>query len=335
MIGRSLVAAACGLALAGGAAATPPQETIAAAARKVVKIHGTGGLRGLESYQTGVIVSPAGRIVTVTSPVLDSGEVDCVLDDGTRHRATVAGIDPHRELAVLEIAAEDLPAFVIDESPSVAAGTRVIALSNAFGVAVGDERVGAQRGVVSALVPLEARRGVAEAPFRGDVYLLDCTTNNPGSPGGALVDSDGRLVGLLGRELRSTTSGIWLNYALPVAEVARGVRAALEGAAAPPATPQDRRLDPRSLGAVLVPDLLDHTPPFVDEVVAGSAAARAGLRVDDLVVAVCGRAASTRAAVHRELGRLAPGDPVRLTVIRDGTVVELDLGPRPADPVPR
>jgi hypothetical protein len=38
--------------------------------------------------------------------------------------------------------------------------------------------------------------------------------------------------------------------------------------------------------------------------------------------------------VHRELGRLAPGDPVRLTVIRDGAVVELDLGPRPADPNP-
>jgi S1-C subfamily serine protease len=331
---RLFALTAWGLPLAAAAWAAPPQETIAAAARKVVKIHGAGGLRGLESYQSGVIVSTDGRIVTVTSPVLDAGEVDCVLDDGSRHRATVAGVDPRRELAVLVIAAEGLPAFALDEVPPEPAGTRVIALSNAFGVAVGDERVGAQRGVISALVPLEARRGVAEAPFTGEVYVLDCTTNNPGSPGGALVDSEGRLVGLLGRELRSTASGIWLNYALPVAEVARGVRDAIAGGAAPPPAAADRRLDPRSLGAVLVPDLLDHTPPFVDEVVAGSAAARAGLRADDLVVAVCGRAVSSRAAVHRELGRLAAGDPVRMTVIRAGAVVEFDLGPRPADPAP-
>ena len=67
----------------------------------------------------------------------------------------------------------------------VAAGTRVLALSNLFAVAVGDERVSAQHGVVSTVVPLEARRGAFEAPYRGEVYLLDYTTSNPGSAGGA------------------------------------------------------------------------------------------------------------------------------------------------------
>ena len=310
-------------------AAGTPQDTIRSAARKVVKLYGAGGLRGLEAYQSGIIVSPDGTILTVMSTVLDTDEIDCVLDDGSRHRATLKGVDPQRELAVLSIDAADLPAFALEPSGTVAVGTRVIALSNLFGVAVGDERVSAQRGVVSAVVPLEARRGAAEAPFTGDVYVLDCTTNNPGAPGGAVVDSQGRLVGMLGKELRSTSTGIWLNYALPAAELDRGARAIAAGTTAP-ATADAPAFDPRLCGLVLVPDLLDKTPPFIEAVLPGSAAATAGLQPDDLVIAVAGRAVASRAAVERELGRLAAGDPVRLSVIRGGRIVGCDLGPRPA-----
>lgn len=321
-----LVIACWGVAAEAGS----PQETISSAARKVVKLYGAGGVRGLEAYQSGILVSPDGGILTVMSTVLDSDEIDCVLDDGSRHRATLKGVDPRRELALLTIDAADLPAFTLEAGGPAAVGTRAIALSNLFGVAVGDERVSAQRGVISAVVPLEARRGVAEAPFTGDVYVLDCTTSNPGSPGGALVDSDGRLLGMLGKELRSTASGIWLNYALPVAELERSYRDILAGTTAPPA---DRMasFDPRLCGLILVPDLLDRTPPFVEGVAPDSAAARAGLQPDDLVIAVGPRAVASRAAVERELGRLAAGDPVKLSVVRDGRIVDVDLGPRPPD----
>lgn len=306
-----------------------PQATIAGAARAVVKVYGSGGVRGLEGYQSGILVAPNGRILTALSTVLDS-DIECVLDDGTRHRATLLGADPRRELALLAIEAAGLPAFVLDDAPSVRAGSRVIALSNLFGVAVGEERVSAQRGVVSAVVPLEARRGATEAPYAGDVYVLDCTTNNPGSAGGALVDSRGRLVGMLGKELRATTSGIWLSYALPVAELARGLAAIESGAASAEPSDQVRPFDPARLGAVLMPDLLDRTPPFVEAVTAGSPADRAGLRADDLVVAVDGRSVGSRAAVQQELGRVPAGGTVRLSIIRDGAILDLDLGPKPA-----
>lgn len=325
---QSLACLVLGLWTTLAVAAGAPQETIRSAARKVVKLYGAGGLRGLEAYQSGILVSPDGTILTVMSTVLDTDEIECVLDDGSRHRARVKGVDPRRELAVLSVDAADLPAFALDSTAPVSAGTRVIALSNLFGVAVGDERVSAQRGIVSALVPLEARRGATEAPFTGDVYVLDCTTNNPGAAGGALVDSRGRLVGMLGKELRSTANGIWLNYALPTAELDRGYRDIVAGTTAPfdaAAAPFDARL----CGIVLVPDLLDKTPPFIEAVPPGSAAARAGLEPDDLVIAVGGRAVASRAAVERELGRLAAGDPVRLSVIRAGRIVECDLGPRP------
>lgn len=321
---------------AAGAVAGQTVETIAAAARKVVKVYGAGGVRGLEAYQSGVLVAPEGHVVTVMSTVLDADEIAVVLDDGRRFGATVKGIDPHRELAVLTVEGEELPAFVLDEAEPLGVGSRILALSNLFGVAVGDERVSAQHGVIAAFVPLAARRGAYEAPFRGDVYILDCTTNNPGSPGGALVDWQGRLVGVLGKELRSSTSGVWLNYALPVAEVARSYREILSGQAMtpPPADARPAAFDPLALGVVLVPDLLDKTPPFVESTRPGSAAARAGLQPDDLLVAVNGRAVASRAAVRQALALVAEGDPVRVAVVREGAIVECDLGPRPAGVAP-
>lgn len=341
---RTVVAAVLAVCLAAGAArAATPGETIAGAARRVVKLYGAGGVRGLEGYQSGILVSPAGHVVTVQSTVLDSESIDCVLDDGRRFPATVIGVDPRRELAVLSIAGEDLPSFALpgpDEAAAgagesvagrVAAGTRVLALSNLFAVAVGDERVSAQHGVVSTVVPLEARRGAFEAPYRGEVYLLDYTTSNPGSAGGALVDWRGRLVGMLGKELRATTTGVWLNYALPIDEVAAAYRDAT-GKGPPPEAPSADVVpfDAAVLGVVLVPDLLDRTPPFVESVREGSAAARAGLRPDDLLVAVNGRSVASRAAVQKTLAAVPDGDAVEFAVIRAGEIVVCALGPKPA-----
>jgi len=321
-------------AMACGAAAdsASPQRTAAAAARNVVKVYGAGGIRGLEAYQSGIVISPDGRILTVMSTVLDGDTVSCVFDDGRRCEATVVGIDPRRELAVLQVEEKDLPAFEFASRPRARAGTRVMAISNLFGVAAGDERVSVQRGVVSAVVPLEARRGAAEAPYAGAAYLVDCTTSNPGAAGGALVDSQGDLVGMLGKESRSNASGIWLNYALPVDELVLGVEGILAGAPSAIAAAEGRpRFDVRALGLGLVPDLLDRTPPFVDSVRAGSPAAIAGIRPDDLVIVAGGRAVASRAAVEEAVAALPTGDSVTLTLVRAGSLVEVDLGPRPRD----
>lgn len=330
MIARAIIVIGLMAARVAAAAAEPtPQLVAATAARSVVKIYGAGGPRGLEAYQSGIIIAAEGRIVTAMSTVLDAEGIDCVLDDGRRFDATLVGVDPRRELAVLAIAAVDLPVAVPAAEPATVA-TRVLAVSNLFGVAVGDERASVQRGVIAAVVPLEARRGAAEAPYTGTVYVLDFTTNNPGSPGGAVFDVRGRLVGMLGKELRSTAGGIWLNYALPVAEVMAGCEAIVAGGGAAPAAAAAPPFDLGLLGIVLMPDLLERTPPFVEAVVPESAAARAGIVADDLVIAVGGRGVGSRAAAERAAGGIAAGDPVRLTVIRGGSVVDCDLGPRPA-----
>jgi len=315
--------------------AGPATEAGITAARRVVKIYGAGGIRGLEAYQTGILVSPTGHIVTALSTVLDAEAIDCVLDDGRRYQARLLGADLRRELAVLAIDGENLPCYQLTTTaPRAVAGTRVLALSNLFGVAVGDERVSLQHGVIAACVPLRARRGAHEAAYRGDAYILDCTTNNPGSPGGCLVDWQGQFLGMLGKELRAEPSGIWLSYALPADEVAQGYEQILAGepSRAPDQQNDGRGYDPRLLGLELVPDLLDQTPPFVEAVLSDSAAAAASLQADDLIVALGSRTVSSQRGLRQELARLLPGDSVQLSLIRNGEIIIRDLGPLPTPP---
>jgi S1-C subfamily serine protease len=86
-------------------------DTIRDAQRKVVKIYGAGGLSGLEAYQSGILISPEGDVLTVQSYVLDTDDLAIVLDDGRKLKAELLGTDPIRELAVLKLNVEDDETF--------------------------------------------------------------------------------------------------------------------------------------------------------------------------------------------------------------------------------
>ncbi len=306
-------------------------DTIRDAQRKVVKIYGAGGVSGLEAYQTGILISPEGHVLTVQSYVLDTDDLAVVLDDGRKFKGEVLGTDPVRELAVIKLPLEDetLPHFDLAAAPSAAIGDRVLAVSNLFNIAGGDEPVSVLQGVVTALAPLEARRGAFETSFRGEVYIVDAAANNPGAAGGALVNWRGELLGLLGKELRSRANGAWLHYAIPVDQFVEAVETMRAGGSVSSADlAQSAPAEPLSLadiGLVLVPDVLPRTPPYVDAVLPRSAAARAGLRPDDLVVFVEGEPTASCVAVVEAISRREKFDAVRLSVLRNDALVEATL----------
>src|SRR5579872_1302737 len=126
-------------AISQAAPPTPAADTLDATLAKVVKIFGSGGVRNLEGYGTGLLVSPNGHVVTVWSHLLDSGDVSAVLNDGRRFNAKFVKGDPARDLAVLKIEGEnlDLPYFDLRETVDASPGTRVLAYSNMFKVASG------------------------------------------------------------------------------------------------------------------------------------------------------------------------------------------------------
>lgn len=302
---------------------------------KVVKLYGAGGLRGLEAYQTGLLISGEGHVLTVWSYVLDSDEVTVVLDDGRRYSAGHVAADPITEIAVLQFKpdGDTLPFFNLSQAVAAEPGQRVLAFSNLFGIAVGNEPVSVLHGVVSAVAPLDARSGAFVTHYHGDVYVLDAVANNPGAAGGALTDSQGRLLGMLGKELRSGLTGTWLNYALPVSAFAPAVEDILAGRFTPPELSEvdrpDNPLTLAALGIVLVPDVVLRTPPYIDRVVPNSPAGRAGLRPDDLLVMVDAQvAASCRDAVQL-IGRLESDATARIAVLRGDEFLEVTLSTEP------
>ena len=207
-----------------------------------------------------------------------------------------------------------------------------MAFSNLFGVAVGDEPVSVQRGTISVIAGLEARRGVFETPYRGPVYVLDVTTNNPGAAGGALVTRQGELIGILGKELRNSLNNTWLNYAVPIDQLRRSVEEIRAGKFVAQRDPQAdkkprRSADLTSLGIVLVPDVLERTPPFVDRVRPGSPAAKAGIRPDDLIVLSGDHLIQSCKSLRTDLEYIDYEDEVKLTVLRGQELLQVSLRP--------
>lgn len=329
------VAASAWLAVGGlSARANDLPKLIESLQPKMVKIYGAGGFQGLESYQSGFLISAEGHILTIWSYVLDTSYITVHLDSGTRLKAELVGADPRLEVAVLKVEAQGLDHFELSKAVEADAGTQVLALSNLYGVATGDEPASVQHGVISVKTRLEARRGVFETPYGGPVYVIDAVTNNPGAGGGALVNRRGQLLGMLGKELRNSRDNTWLNYAVPISELEQTVTDIIDGKFVPTETadPRPKAEQPHDLGRlgiVLVPDVLARTPPFVDEVRSGSPAAQAGLRPDDLVLFVNDeRLIQSCKALREELSYIDRDDPVKLTVIRGQELLEFVLQPR-------
>ena len=268
-------------------------------------------------------------MLTVFSHVLDTDTLVVTLDDGRKFDGKLLGVDLRLEIAVIKIDAADLPFFDLKQAAIGVEGTRVLAFSNLFGVAHGEEAVSMLHGSIAAVTALAARRGAYELPFQGQVYVLDAMTNNPGAAGGALTNMKGQLLGLLGKELRNSRNNTWLNFALPAEELVSAVEAIEAGKAPADAGSATKKVEhplvAGDLGVVLVPNVLERTPPFVDTVRPNSIAAKAGLRPDDLVLFVNNQLVQSCKDFSTELQRLERDADVNLVVMRDGELTELTL----------
>lgn len=297
----------------------------------VVKLYGAGGFAGLDAYQSGFFVSPDGYILTAWSTVLDVEHIVAVTSDGGRLKAELRGIDPNLEIAILATGQPTNNYFDLSQSTDPKVGTRVLALSNLFGIATGNEMASVQRGIVMAQTELNARRGAFESIYQGTVYVIDAMTNNPGAAGGALVDLRGRLVGMLGKELRDTDANIWLNYAIPISSIKESADNIIAGesiARADTGRPKsDRPAQLSQLGVVLVPNVLSKTPPYVDTVQPGSIADSAGLEDDDLILFVNSTRIASQNVLLNELEFLDRAESIALLVQRGNEIKEIVLSP--------
>jgi S1-C subfamily serine protease len=235
--------------------------------------------------------------------------------DGDTLDAQVVGDDPATDLALLQVAARDLPAASLGESAGLRVGQLVIAVGNPFGF---------QSTVTTGVVSARGRSLRSQQGRLIENVVQHTAPLNPGNSGGPLVDSLGRVVGI-NTAIIAMAQG--LGFAVP-ADTARWVVSEVlsHGRVRRPVLGLSVSLRPvgRELARQL--DLLVDEAVEIAAVETDGAAARAGLRPGDLVIAINGRIVTGLDDMHRLLSRAAGA--VSLSIVRGRRRFEVEVEPR-------
>jgi serine protease Do len=275
---------------------------------------------------SGVIISSDGYIVTNNHVVDGASQVTVTLADGRELTARVVGRDPQTDVAVIKVAAKDLPAITFAPSRDVEVGDRVLAIGNPFGIG---------ETVTTGIVSATGRRAGLGLAYE-DFIQTDAAIN-PGNSGGALVDVEGRLIGINTAILSHSGGSQGVGLAVPsdlVSNVADSLVA-------------HGKVVRGYIGIGiqdLTPGLADtfglkvKAGALVTDVQPDSPGARAGLKSGDVITAVNSQPVDSASRLSLAVGETAPGTRLALNVIRNGASESIDVttsskigGARPGD----
>jgi len=326
------------------------------ASDRVVKLYGLGAGAQV-GYGSGVLISRDGLVLTVFSLLVDARTVRVVTADGARYEADVLHRDAARQLALIKLRKPRPPdtpeavatpaggigsdaepvgpfpyfdlgipqsAIAAETAPvcakELALGDWVIAAGNPFKVADGAEPASIAHGVYSTRTRLDARRRVRDFPYTGDVLVIDAITSNPGGDGGAVVNLEGQFVGLIGRTVVSNFTHTHFNYALPC-DVLREFLSDALGTDAPASSESTAAATARDTGIKVARAGYKKVLPFVERVRKNSPADRAGVRADDLIMSVNGKAVADVEAYDERIKGIPTAAPIELVIRRDRKIL--------------
>lgn len=273
---------------------------------------GTGG-REFKQYGSGsgsgVIVSSEGYIVTNNHVIQDASEIEVILNDNSKYTATVIGTDPSTDIAVLKIEAKGLKAIPIGNSDNLRVGEWVLAVGNPFNLT---STVTA--GIVSAKARninlLADRSSTGNVPIES--FIQTDAAVNPGNSGGALVNTNGELVGINTAIASQTGSYSGYSFAVPVNLVNKVMRDII-----------DFGIVQRAYLGVQIADINQELKEknkltstkgvFVAGVTDGGGADKAGVKKNWVILKVGTKEVNSVAELQEEIGKRRPGDKVNIT----------------------
>ena len=319
----------CQFAIAQNAPSPSLQATISKAQPAMVKVFGAKAGR-VEGNATGFAVSQDGLVLTAQGVFLDGKRVRVVLADGSSHTATVLKRDRDRQLALLKIEAEMPSWFELAEKPIVQQGDWVVAVCNAFRVADKAEPISATLGIVSLQSEMEAKLTKRDYAFRGELFLIDAITSNPGAAGGAVLTMDGRLAGMVGKIINSSETNTRLNYAVPCNVLHAFVNGDTSSLTAKDLAKTKSTTAKQEIGELGIQVFLlggRKSPAYVDRVKRGSPAAKAGMRADDVIVSINGEKIATVKDFQDTEKTMVVGEEILLIYKRANDLVRQKLVP--------
>jgi serine protease DegQ len=278
-----------------------------------------GGPERVASLGSGVVATPDGYILTNNHVVQAADEIAVALADGRQFDAKLVGADPESDLAVLKVEATGLPVITFGRDDALKVGDVVLAIGNPF-----DVGQTVTMGIVSAL----GRSNLGINTFEN--FIQTDAAINQGNSGGALVDSNGHLVGINTAIFSRTGGSIGIGFAIPTTlvrqvmndliragKVTRGYFG-VEPEDITPDVAQMLKLE-RSDGVVL------------KGVQRSSPAGRAGLEPGDVIVAINGEKVGNSRGMLNQIAQLPPGSNASVRVLRAGREVEVPVtvGERP------
>lgn len=261
---------------------------------------------------SGVIVTRDGYILTNNHVVDGADEVKVALQDGREFTGKVVGKDPKTDVAVLKIDGKDLPFIEMADSEKIEVGDIVLAVGNPFGIG---QTV--TMGMISAT-------GRATLGLDYEDFIQTDAAINPGNSGGALVDADGRLIGINTAILSRSGGNQGIGFAIPT-NLARDVMESLVA---------DGKVTRGYLG-VMIQDvtpslakefnLKDQKGALIGDVVPKGPAEKAGLRSGDVVLEFNGKAVKDSRQFKLQVARVKPSESVPVKVLRNGATKTLEV----------
>uniref|UniRef100_UPI003FD74EC1 Do family serine endopeptidase n=1 Tax=Rhodoblastus sp. TaxID=1962975 RepID=UPI003FD74EC1 len=283
-----------------------------------------GDARVSLSLGSGVIVDSSGLVVTNHHVIEGMTDVKVALSDHREFPAKIVLRDPRTDLAVLKITSDEtFPVLELGDSDAIEVGDFVIAIGNPFGVG---QTV--TQGIVSALARTQV--GITDYGF----FIQTDAAINPGNSGGALVDVDGRLIGINAAIMSQSGGSVGIGFAIPVNMVKAVLATAVAGG---------KEVHRPWLGATLqninrdIADSLGLDRPsgaLVADVDPRGPAAAGGLKQGDVITAVDGKDVYDSGSVGYRLGAKPIGGVASLSVLRGGKkeIVPLKLLAAPENP---
>ena len=267
-----------------------------------------------QSLGSGVIVSPDGFILTANHVVAEADEVKVSVNgDKKEYTAKVVGKDSATDVAVLKIEAKDLPAITLADSDQLEVGDVVLAIGNPFGVG---QTV--TMGIVSAL----GRSGFGFSGYEN--FIQTDAAINPGNSGGALVDVQGRLVGINTAIISRSGGNQGIGFAVPISMARSVMERLISGGKV---TRGYLGIVPQDVTADLAQafNLPDQNGALVGDISPNTPAQKAGIKPGDIIVAINDKPINDSHALRLTVSDYSPGTVVNVKLYRNGRVKNISV----------